>query len=150
DEKRLGGKIQDGFAAAARIDRRAVGRNLISLVLRKGWQATLPGDQYFRWHGDRRVLPVSAADPAVEGLYAWRPGARNGGGSGERSRRAGTREDGLSGLHETSAIDDARNLGRSGAVYRDVLVPVSGLVVAWRLGERRRRRLLVSAWTRRR
>ena len=55
----------DAIAAPAGLDRRALGRGLLALVLRARGPPPLPDHQYFGRHGDRRLLPVSAADPAA-------------------------------------------------------------------------------------
>ena len=112
-------------AAPAGLDRRALGRSLVALVLRARRPPPLPHHQYFGRHRDRRQLPVSAADPDAEALHAGRSGARDGHRSGGRKRHAGARQDGLSGVHRARAFHDARHLERSAALHRHLLVAIS-------------------------
>ena len=71
-----------GVAAPAGIDRRAVGRGVVALVLRARGAAAVPDHQHLGRHRDRRELPVPAAHSGIEAVHAGRARAGHGDGSG--------------------------------------------------------------------
>jgi AMP-binding enzyme len=130
-------RTEDAVAAPAGLDGRAVGRYLVSVVFRKRRPRALPDHQYFGRHRNRGLFPVPAAHPAFEALHSGRPRARNGDRGRRRCRPSGPWHKGLSRLHQACTIHDAGYLVRSGALHRNLLVALAGILVPRRLGQRR-------------
>ena len=126
-------------AARARVDRRAVERRPVALVLRRRRRRPLPGHQHLRRHRGRRVLPrrrtssqpispCSLGGPALGmAVDVFDDDGQLGARRGRRAR-----------VHEAVAGDDPRVCTGPAALPRDVLVALARRVVARRLRERRR------------
>ena len=140
----------DGVAAPARVDRRAVGRGVVALVLRARGPAALPDHQHLGRHRDRRQLPVPAADSAAEALHAGRTRAR----AWRPKWWTRTARRCAAARAIWSARKPAPSMTRGiwndpAALHRDLLVALSRHVVSRRLGQRGRGRPLVPARPRR-
>ena len=74
--RRAGPRARPLVAARARVDRRAVERGSVALVLRGGRRGPVPDHQHLRRHRGRRVLPLAARRRADVGVLARRSRAR--------------------------------------------------------------------------
>ncbi len=113
---------------------RAMGRRLLSLVLRADWRQALSDHQHLRWDGDHRLFPIPATYPTPEVLHPRRTCARHGRGSRQQQRATGARRNRTSGLHQACAVHDARDLGRPRTLSQNLLVAFPRLVGSRRLG----------------
>ena len=91
------------------------------------------------------MLPLGDDAAPDEALLGGLPRARRGHGRLRREGPPAARRGRRARLHARLAGDDARDLGRSRAIPRDVLAPLPGRLDARRLGVGRRRRVLVPA-----
>ena len=71
--RRAGARARPVVAADPRVDRRAVERGAVALVLRRRRRRSLPGHQHLGRHRGRRVLPVAARRRADVAVLARRP-----------------------------------------------------------------------------
>ena len=83
-----GARARPLVAARPRVDRRAVERSSVALVLRRGRRGPVPDHQHLGRHRGRRVLPVAARGRADVGVLARRARARHGGRRVRRRRPA--------------------------------------------------------------
>ena len=142
---------QPGNAARAGLHRRAVEPRRLSLAAPRGRRRAAADREPLGRDRGRRVLPLPASGRPDEAVVPGRPRARH--GSRHRRCRGNVdprRSGGRARVPAAVAVDDPRDLGRSGALPRRVLASVPRRVGARRLGQPGRRRLLVPARTQRR
>ena len=140
-----------GNAARAGLHRRAVEPRRLPLAAPRGRRRAAADREPLGRDRGRRVLPLTASGRPDEAVVPRRPRARH----GPRHRRCRGNVDprwsgGGARVPAAVAVDDPRDLGRSGALPRRVLASVPRRVGARRLGQPGRRRLLVPARTQRR
>ena len=133
-------------AARPGVDRRAVERRAVALVLRRRRRRPVPGHQHLGRHRGRRVLPVAARRAAAVAVLARRPRARHGRRRVRRRRPTGARRGRRARVHEAVAGHDPRACGTTRERYLETYWSRwPGRVVARRLRERDRRRPVVPA-----
>ena len=135
--RRSGACARPVVAAHPRLDRRAVERRSVALVLRRGRQRSVPDHEHLGRHGSGGVLPVPARGRADVAVLARRARARHGGRRVRRRRPSGARRGRRVGVHQAVAGHDAGVVPRSRALPRNVLVSLARRVVARRFRERR-------------
>ena len=116
------------------LDRRAVERGPVALVLRRGRRRPLPGHQHLGRHRGGRLLPVAPPGAGPHADDPRRPGARHG---RRRVRRRGQARAGAgrrAGVHQAVARHDPGAVAGARALPRDVLGPLARRVGARRLG----------------
>src|SRR5437764_679129 len=134
-------------AAHAGLDGGAVESRTLPLAVRERGQGANSDQQLHRRHGDFRRHPRLLSDCADQVVLVHGPHSRHGGGGLRRGRASGARRRRRAGGDEAVAGDDGRLLARPRAIRGDVLVALERRVGARRLGDDRRRRLLVHPGT---
>ena len=139
-----GPRPRPAMAPGARFDRRAVGSGQLVVVLPRGRRRALPDRQLLGRDGGRR-----AASSAATSSTPIKPASFNGPCPGtaadvvDPDGRSASRRCRRARHPGAGAGDDSRLLARPGSLRRDVLEPVPRHVGPRRLGDRRRRWLLV-------